>query len=215
MTKKIAAGEASDFPEQVSGEAVLVLDRNHRVLGFNDRAQKILRADLTHGERLSLEEHFDSPGLTAVMAAVDRALSRGGGAQRLKARAIDAQGIPFDCVFSVNPLMGPNHLIAGVIISIRDTAFYPLVVRDTLDPLTGQPLRPSPMYESLLEHLAEGIFTINIRWQITSFNQTAEKVTGFTREEVLGRYCWDIFRSDVCKSECPSAPDTGKRHHPL
>jgi PAS domain S-box-containing protein len=203
MTKKIAAGDAPDFPEQVSGEAILVLDRNHRVMGFNDRAQKMLRADLAHGERLSLEEHFDGPGLTAVMAAVDRALSRGGGAERLKARAIDAQGIPFDCVFSVNPLVGPNHLIAGVIVSIRDTAFFPLLVRDTLDPLTGQPLRPSPMYESLLEHLAEGIFTINIRWQITSFNQTAEKLTGFTREEVLGRYCWDIFRSDVCQSECP------------
>jgi PAS domain S-box-containing protein len=203
MTKKMGTVETPDFPEQISGEAILVLDRNQRVLGFNERARKMLRPELTYGERFSLEEHFEGPGMTAVMAAVDRALSRGGGAGQLKARCIDAQGSPFDCVFSANPLLGPNHLIAGVIISIQDTAFSPLRIRDTLDPLTGQPLRPSPMYESLLEHLAEGIFTINIRWQITSFNQTAEQLTGYSREEVLGRYCWDIFRSDVCKSECP------------
>ena len=62
---------------------------------------------------------------------------------------------------------------------------------------------PTLGFESLLEQLAEGIFTINSRWRIISFNQTAERITGYRRDEVLGRFCWEIFRSDLCQSDCP------------
>ncbi len=203
MTKPPPEEDPTASPDHLTGEAILVLDRNHRVMGFNDRARQLLRSDLVPGEQVSFDELFEGPGLTAVMAAVDQALSRGGGSQRLKARAFDPRGSVFDCVFSVNPLIGINQLVTGLIISIRDPEFFPLLVPDRADPLTGLPRRPSPMYESLLEHLAEGIFTINTRWQITSFNQTAEKITGYRREEVLGHFCWEIFRSDLCQSDCP------------
>jgi PAS domain S-box-containing protein len=55
----------------------------------------------------------------------------------------------------------------------------------------------------LFENLAEAVFTINKRWRITGFNRLAEEVTGFNRQEVLGRYCWDIFKSDHCQKNCP------------
>ncbi len=203
MTQKPLEEDTLVSSGHFNGEAILVLDRNHRVMGFNDRAQQLLRSDLVPGERISFDELFEGPGLTVVMAAIDQALSRGGGSQRLKTRTVDSRGSVFDSVFSVNSLIGINQLVTGLIISIRDAEFSPLLAQDRVDPLTGLPRRPSPMYESLLEHLAEGIFTINTRWQITSFNQTAEKITGYRREEVLGRFCWDIFRSDVCQSDCP------------
>ena len=186
-----------------SGEAILVLDRNLRVMGFNDLAQRLLRPDLVPGEGVPLDQVFEGPYLAKLSAAIDQALGKGEGSHRLEARALDAQGAGFDCHYSVDPLIGFNHQTIGVILSILDADYSPLTFQNRLDPLVDLP-RMSPLSgESLLEHLAEGIFTINTRWRITSFNQTAEKITGYKRNEVLGRYCWDIFRSDVCKGDCP------------
>ncbi|MCG8531075.1 MAG: sigma 54-interacting transcriptional regulator, partial [Desulfovibrionales bacterium] len=54
----------------------------------------------------------------------------------------------------------------------------------------------------LLEALPEGVVTINAKFQIASFNRTAEKITGYTREEALGKHCWDIFRANLCDNGC-------------
>ena len=186
-----------------SGEAIMVLDRNLRVMGFNDLAQRLLRPDFVPGEGAHLDQVFEGPYLAKVSAAIDQSLGRGDGSHGLEARALDAQGAVFDCHYSVNPLIGINHQVIGVILTIMDADYAPLTVQNRLDPLADLPRMPPLSYESLLEHLAEGIFTINTRWRITSFNQAAEKITGYKRNEVLGRYCWDIFRSDVCKGDCP------------
>ena len=55
----------------------------------------------------------------------------------------------------------------------------------------------------VLDSFPEGVFLINTRWQIGYFNRTAEQITGFRREEVLGKFCWDIFQSDLCHKNCP------------
>ncbi|KJS32944.1 MAG: hypothetical protein VR64_04950 [Desulfatitalea sp. BRH_c12] len=56
---------------------------------------------------------------------------------------------------------------------------------------------------NLLEALPEGVFTINTHWRIESFNHRAEQITGYHRAEVIGRHCWEIFRSDLCELGCP------------
>lgn len=201
MTKSVQHKELP--PDYFSGEAILVLDRNLRTLGFNDLARELFPSELAPGERVALEETFEGPDLSRVMQAVDQALSRGGASQRLEARVKDAQGSTFEAVFSVNPLIGINHLVNGIIISIRAVESLLLFPQNPSERAGDLPQMPSLTYESLLENLAEGIFTINTRWQITSFNQTAENITGYKRGEVLGQYCWDIFRSDVCQTGCP------------
>ncbi len=58
-------------------------------------------------------------------------------------------------------------------------------------------------HSDILDHFPEGVFLVNTRWQIMYFNRTAEEITGFSREEVMGKFCWDIFRSDLCQKDCP------------
>jgi PAS domain S-box-containing protein len=55
----------------------------------------------------------------------------------------------------------------------------------------------------LLDFLPEGLFLINTRWQIVYFNRKAEEITGFSREEAIRKFCWDIFRSNLCQQDCP------------
>jgi PAS domain S-box-containing protein len=56
--------------------------------------------------------------------------------------------------------------------------------------------------ETILESISDGVFTVNHKWFITSFNRAAEEITGILREEAIGRYCWEVFRSNMCEEDC-------------
>lgn len=54
----------------------------------------------------------------------------------------------------------------------------------------------------ILESISDGVFTIDSEKRITSFNHSAEIITGFNRQEAVGQYCFDIFRADICEKDC-------------
>ncbi len=54
----------------------------------------------------------------------------------------------------------------------------------------------------ILECISDGVFTIDYNWEITSFNRAAEEITGISREEAIGRHCWEVFRSNMCEQDC-------------
>jgi PAS domain S-box-containing protein len=56
--------------------------------------------------------------------------------------------------------------------------------------------------EIILDSIADGVFTVDSEWRITSFNRAAERITGIKKEEALGRYCWNVFRASICESRC-------------
>lgn len=56
--------------------------------------------------------------------------------------------------------------------------------------------------ESILESISDGVFTVDRNWRITSFNRAAEKITGISRQEAMGRRCSDVFRASTCETEC-------------
>ncbi|MBD3167075.1 PAS domain S-box protein [bacterium] len=66
----------------------------------------------------------------------------------------------------------------------------------------------------IFENIADGVFTVNKDCIITSFNQAAEEITGFSREEAKGRHCFDIFRTEVCHKQC-ALKDTLKSREPI
>lgn len=55
----------------------------------------------------------------------------------------------------------------------------------------------------IFESICQGIFTVNEHGVITSFNMMAELLTGYCREEVIGKECSQIFRTERCESSCP------------
>ena len=57
-------------------------------------------------------------------------------------------------------------------------------------------------FSVILDSVADGVFTINEKGEITFFNRAAEEITGFTKEEALGHNCFDIFRANICQTNC-------------
>ena len=54
----------------------------------------------------------------------------------------------------------------------------------------------------ILDSINDGVFTVDDRWCITSFNQAAERITGVRREEAVGRPCCEVFRANICEVGC-------------
>jgi PAS domain S-box-containing protein len=66
----------------------------------------------------------------------------------------------------------------------------------------------------ILDSIADGVFTVDSDWKITSFNRAAEKITGIKKEEAVGRYCWEVFKASICEKDC-SMRRTMETKHPI
>jgi PAS domain S-box-containing protein len=56
--------------------------------------------------------------------------------------------------------------------------------------------------QNVLDNLMEGIIAHDLGRKVLFFNRAAEKITGYSREEVLGRDCHSIFGGPFCGSQC-------------
>ena len=67
-------------------------------------------------------------------------------------------------------------------------------------------------YQSILNSITDGVFTVDRDMIITSFNRAAEKITQVKRTEAIGRHCFEVMRAEVCESGCPIKKtfETGK-----
>ena len=61
---------------------------------------------------------------------------------------------------------------------------------------------PDHVTDIILESISDGVFTVDHEWRITSFNHAAEKITGIPRDEAIGKYCREVFRSNICETDC-------------
>ncbi|MDD2603396.1 MAG: sigma 54-interacting transcriptional regulator [Desulfobacterales bacterium] len=62
-------------------------------------------------------------------------------------------------------------------------------------------LTPHP----ILDAINEGVFTVDLHRRITGFNRAAERITGVRRKEAMGRPCFEVFRADICETDCAVA----------
>ncbi|MGQ9508268.1 MAG: sigma-54 interaction domain-containing protein [Thermodesulfobacteriota bacterium] len=62
--------------------------------------------------------------------------------------------------------------------------------------------KPNKFFNVILNSIADGVFTTDREGKITFMNKAAEEITGFSSKEAVGRYCFDVFRADICQSRC-------------
>ena len=54
----------------------------------------------------------------------------------------------------------------------------------------------------IFDTIDEGVFTTDRECRVTSFNAAAERISGFSRDQAVGQYCFDIFRTELCHQRC-------------
>jgi len=68
--------------------------------------------------------------------------------------------------------------------------------------------------EHVLDNLKEGIIAHDMRRRIFFFNQAAERISGYSRKDVLGKDCYEAFGHPFCGGLCQfrdKAPDKTER----
>ena len=58
------------------------------------------------------------------------------------------------------------------------------------------------LFSRIFNSISEAVFTTDRDCRITSFNRAAEQISGFKRDEVIGQFCFDVFRTDLCHTQC-------------
>ncbi|NLA40594.1 MAG: sigma 54-interacting transcriptional regulator [Smithella sp.] len=64
------------------------------------------------------------------------------------------------------------------------------------------PFDPESGQNIILDSIADGVFTVDKDWRITSFNRAAQELTRVPREEALGQSCKDVLKADICEKNC-------------
>jgi PAS domain S-box-containing protein len=54
----------------------------------------------------------------------------------------------------------------------------------------------------ILDSIADGVFTVDENMVITYFNEAAEKITGISRAEAIGQYCFEVLKANICEKSC-------------
>jgi PAS domain S-box-containing protein len=58
-------------------------------------------------------------------------------------------------------------------------------------------------YRLVVDSLPTAVLTVDGEYRITGFNPWAEKITGYSREEAMGRSCSEILQGALCGDDCP------------
>ncbi|GAB4440973.1 MAG: ATP-binding protein [Chloroflexi bacterium OHK40] len=70
-------------------------------------------------------------------------------------------------------------------------------------------LREKQRLDAIIEQSADGVMIIDSRWRITTFNRAMEQLTGWSREEAIGRPCAEVLGIEngqgvnICLADCP------------
>ena len=105
------------------------------------------------------------------------------------------QGHALSCKAQLKPLVSGGRDIMGVVISLETGA-------DETGP-RGLTYLSRMDHQRILDRLPQGVFSIDTHWKIQSFNRRAEEMTGLKQEDVVGQYCWQVFKAGGCRSDCP------------
>jgi PAS domain S-box-containing protein len=56
--------------------------------------------------------------------------------------------------------------------------------------------------ETILSSIADGVFSVDPEFRITSFNRAAERITGVPAEQAIGKQCSEVFHANICERGC-------------
>ncbi len=89
------------------------------------------------------------------------------------------------------------------------------IVLEQIGPLVQvvPPVEPK-LHRLIFNSISDGVFTVDRDCVITSFNRSAQRITGFSKAEAIGKHCFDIFRTEICHRKC-AVKDTLKTEAPV
>jgi PAS domain S-box-containing protein len=119
-------------------------------------------------------------------------------------------GTPRSYCFIASPVRDPEGRLIGILENFRGMDRLRDMILD-LEEVNRAIGREKEKTESILNSLADGIFTVDRDRRILSFSDKMERLTGLRAVEAVGRSCMEVLRGTKCESDCPLAWSFGQR----
>jgi PAS domain S-box-containing protein len=180
-----------DKKDIYSPDGVIIIDHNRKIIAFNEAARRITGYK---EDEVSLKNYnFLFKKSESYKQYIDNALTEGKSYSNLTIKITCRNNQTLNMFSSITPIKRSSDEIISIVFVIRD-ANEMIKLSDYL--------QRKNRFENIFHGVSEGILTIDNKWNIQSFNRTAEIITGFSGQEVKGKKCWEIFRSSVCRNGC-------------
>jgi PAS domain S-box-containing protein len=129
-------------------------------------------------------------------------LDTGISADRFDVEVQGRDGETMSACINFTPLRDASGGVIGVVEVIRDITKLK-ELKDTLKRTDSMYRRERIKIRTILDNIPSGVYTVDQEMNLLSFNRSLERITGFRSEEVLGKTCMEVFRSDFCEAGCP------------
>ena len=182
-------------------DGVMVLDANERIVAFSEGAERI--TGYTAGEVVgrTCQEVFRSERCEASCPA-RRTIESGVVLSNYRAHVLAADDSEIEIALNISPLKRSDGAVVGAVVVFRNLNEM-LEMTFRLTELSHEILREKDWTDAILNSIADGVITLAEDFTITSFNRSAERITGYSAREVMGRPCRSVFRSGGCDKACP------------
>jgi PAS domain S-box-containing protein len=183
-------------------DALVMLDRNGRITYTNDsfctmvgRRGEDLRglrwSDLTDADTSRRLDPSLSPGLVQDQVHFNIDLAPPGG-----------QCGTF-CL-TASQVRDPDGRTVGVLQNFRSMDRLRDMILE-LKEVNGAIQREKDRTDSVLDSIADGIFTVDRSLTVRSFSARMERLTGLAPADAIGRPCREVLRGSKCDTDCPLA----------
>jgi len=175
-------------------DGVIAIDKDLRIISFSKGAERItgfLAIDIT-GKNFNdvLKSKLD-----VYKSPIRDVLENGKSLANIRTKINNVDNKSITISITVTPLKDVKGEIVGVIINFRDI--------EEVFKLHAELYTENARLIAILNSITDGVLTVDNEWRITSFNPAAEMITGYRAEDVMGRQCHEIFKSEKCKENCP------------
>ena len=158
---------------------------------------------LVTGNPLPLDAIHCAEDRCRLEAALKGAIKSGLSSGKMAIRFKSSGQAPVAMTVRVSPLFKDLSTVDGAILIFHESHSPSKSSQKTPIKALGEAINVPVAHQTLVESIPEGVFTIDLQWRIISVNREAELITGFSKSEVIGKNCWEIFRSDMCNLNCP------------
>ncbi len=179
-------------------DGIVVIGKDLNIIVFNEAASRItgFSEDETIGKQCSLLFKDSSEELKYISETISENRVYSNLPFKIKMK----NGNLIDVLASITPVLKDNNVISVVLV-FRNTKEM-LLMAEELEIKTSELIDQRNKLDAIFNSNIEGTFTIDRDWNVTSFNNSAAKITGYKKSEAVGKKCWEIFSSSLCRNGC-------------
>ena len=179
-------------------DGIAVIGKDLKVIVFNEAASRI--SGYNEDDIIGIDCTLLFRECADDMDYISESLSSNRVFTNLAINITDKKGNVKNVLASITPITKENSILSVVFV-FRDTREM-LSLSDELEERTLELIDQKNKLDAIFNSNIEGTFTIDNDWNVTSFNTSAEKITGYKKNEAVGKKCWDIFNSSFCRNGC-------------